>query len=158
VFVETLEYKRFVEFCEACRRDRYIGLCYGAPGVGKTLSAVHHSRIEKVVPLDRWSAEASDDLPIDTVLITPEVINTPARIDADVRQARSVVCSVAKGLHTPNRGQHSMFYEDATRSGISSTVMTETAGPVIPLPSNQLTGKLSRNTSSGFWQYLTLRR
>jgi hypothetical protein len=63
---------------------------------GQRLSAVHHSRIEKVVPLDRWSAEASDDLPIDTVLITPEVINTPARIDADVRQARSVVCSVAK--------------------------------------------------------------
>jgi DNA transposition AAA+ family ATPase len=104
VFVETLEYKRFVEFCEACRRDRYIGLCYGAPGVGKTLSAVHHSRIEKVVPLDRWSAEASDDLPIDTVLFTPEVINTPARIDADVRQARSVVCTVAKRTtHTEQR-------------------------------------------------------
>jgi DNA transposition AAA+ family ATPase len=96
VFVETLEYKRFVEFCEACRRDRYIGLCYGAPGVGKTLSAVHHSRVEKIIPFDRWSAEASDDLPINTVLFTPEVINTPARIEADLRQARSLVCAVAR--------------------------------------------------------------
>ena len=77
MFVETVEYKRFVEFCEACRRDRYIGLCYGPPGVGKTLSAIHHSRIQKIVPLDRWNAEASDAKPIDTVLFTPEVVNTP---------------------------------------------------------------------------------
>jgi DNA transposition AAA+ family ATPase len=96
VFVETLEYKRFVEFCEACRRDRYIGLCYGPPGVGKTLSAIHYSRIQKIVPLDRWNAEALDEKPIDTVLFTPEVVNTPARIEICVRQARSLVCSVAK--------------------------------------------------------------
>ena len=112
VFVETLEYKRFVEFCEACRRDRYIGLCYGAPGVGKTLSAVHHSRIEKVVPLDRWSAEASDDLPIDTVFFTPDVINTPARIDVDIRQARSLVRSVVQ--RTTRTEQRSTL--DALRS------------------------------------------
>jgi DNA transposition AAA+ family ATPase len=96
VFVETLEYKRFVEFCEACRRDRYIGLCYGPPGVGKTLSAVHHSRIQKIVPLDRWNAEASDAKPIDTVFFTPEVVNTPSRIEHDVNRARGVLCSVAK--------------------------------------------------------------
>src|SRR5258708_35962364 len=81
VFVETVEYNRFVEFCEACRRDRYIGLCYGPPGVGKTLSAIHHGRIHKIVPLDRWNAEASDAKPIDTVLFTSEVVNTPSRIE-----------------------------------------------------------------------------
>jgi len=51
-FIETKEYKRFAEFCDACIKYQYIGICYGQPGVGKTLSSRYYTNwdtIEKQV-------------------------------------------------------------------------------------------------------------
>lgn len=38
-FIETKEYKKFAEFCDACAEFKYIGICHELPGVGKTISA-----------------------------------------------------------------------------------------------------------------------
>ena len=89
-FIETLEYRRFVEFCDACRRERYIGLCFGVPGIGKTLSAAHYSRNELTTRVPSVSV-VSGPAPIDTVFYTTSVINMPSRIDIEVRRAREIL-------------------------------------------------------------------
>jgi len=91
-FVVTNEHRRFAEFCDACRQYRYIGLCYGAPGVGKTLSAVHYTnsvRLETPAA-SRLGAEAAwaVDTVSTTVFYTPEVVNAPRRIAQDLRTKR----------------------------------------------------------------------
>jgi DNA transposition AAA+ family ATPase len=61
-FLVTKEYKRFREFCEACIRYKYIGLCYGPPGVGKTLSAKYYSRWGLIEEYSRLDYQRSQPL------------------------------------------------------------------------------------------------
>jgi hypothetical protein len=94
-FIETVEYDRFIEFCDTCRRCRYICLCYGPPGVGKTLSAFRYSRREMIVSFDRWTSTSRDQLPINTILYTTSVTNTPSRVEADIGMARERLMGIA---------------------------------------------------------------
>jgi hypothetical protein len=92
-FVVTTEHRRFAEFCEACRHYRYIGLCYGSPGVGKTLSARHYANwtaIEASLPARDASTEALTTLlESHTVFYTRPMVNTPAQVERDIRGLRS---------------------------------------------------------------------
>jgi DNA transposition AAA+ family ATPase len=97
-FVVTKEHRRFIEFCEACRRYRYIGLCYGPPGVGKTLSARHYAnwdRIEASTPArDATITALTAVLENDTVFYTPAVVHTAAQVERDIVHLRSTLRSL----------------------------------------------------------------
>jgi DNA transposition AAA+ family ATPase len=88
-FVTTKEHRRFTEFADACRHDRYIGLCYGPPGVGKTLSARQYAGWDIVGPY--LQAFRPLDVPVPqqamanrTIIYTPKVCNTPRIVDKEI--------------------------------------------------------------------------
>ncbi len=104
-FLETQEYRRFAEFCDACRRYRYIGLCYGTPGVGKTVSARRYARWDLLAPV----LEAQRRLvpgepppsiaPCRTLLYTPSMTVTPRRLaDELFGLQRALKFAVARAL------------------------------------------------------------
>lgn len=104
VFIETREHRRFLEFCDACRRDRYIGLCYGVPGVGKTRSArevagwAGDPAAKSAVELD--DEQLAFAAAGRTVFYTPEVVNSPGAVRRDLDQAvRRLRAAVIQPAH-----------------------------------------------------------
>jgi hypothetical protein len=101
-FIATREYRRFVEFCDACRQARYIGLCYGVPGVGKSASARQYARwdeLEAVVgppPHRHDGMPPPDSGPWQTILYTPGVVNTPRTIERDIAGLWRAVFGLAR--------------------------------------------------------------
>ena len=92
-FLITNEYRKFKEFCHACSRDRYIGICYGVPGVGKTLSARHFSKRDLIDELLLSDPSNAARISIGeritncrTLFYTTPVHNTPKRINEDLNR------------------------------------------------------------------------
>lgn len=78
-FIATKEHRRFSEFADAVRKHRYIGLCFGAAGVGKTLSARRYAKWDVAEPLlvDWGPRQPSDATVYATVAGTRTVFYTP---------------------------------------------------------------------------------
>lgn len=91
-FVETQEYRRFAEFCEACRRYRYIGLCFGPPGVGKTLSARRYAERDKLKGLPILKHMSLEQLTAlkghHKILYTASVVNTAGMVEREIQSMR----------------------------------------------------------------------
>jgi hypothetical protein len=45
---------------------------------------VRYSRADQIVPRDAWTTDVKDDRPVDTLLYTTSVVNTPSRVDNDI--------------------------------------------------------------------------
>jgi len=89
-FVVTKEHRRFAEFAGAVRRDRYIGLCYGPPGVGKTLSAWQYAGWDIVGPylqafrLLDVAPTPQQAMASRTIVYTPKIHNSPRIVDKEI--------------------------------------------------------------------------
>lgn len=91
-FQTTREHRRFTEFADTVRTHRYIGLCWGPPGVGKTLSARHYAGSDD---REQWKSPFPEDLaPVPervlesrTAFFTPTVSATVREIDSGLPRA-----------------------------------------------------------------------
>jgi len=109
-FIVTKEHRRFIEFADAVRHGHTIGLCFGAAGVGKTVSASRYAHWDTARDLlTNWGPRADSDAKIysalaksRTVLYTPGVLTTPRLLRSDLDQAvaRTNIC-IAQHLEIP---------------------------------------------------------
>src|SRR5260221_9883890 len=95
VFIETREYRRFQEFCDVVRKDRCIGLCYGPPGVGKTLSARHYTNWNKIEVYDKYMASTgialNEVLGSTAVFYTIPMVNGAHSIHGAIEKSREAL-------------------------------------------------------------------
>ena len=86
-FIVTKEHRRFTEFADAVRRHRYIGLCYGPAGVGKTLSARRYAHWDNAEPLlTTWGPREDSDTAVYAALARARTVFFTPRVTATLRQ------------------------------------------------------------------------
>src|SRR6266516_4175313 len=129
IFAETKEYLRFGEFCDACRKYRYIGICHGVPGAGKTRSAREYASWDALSPLfpeelftlvgrrhanyqfphkpfaTPGSPAFTEVLPCRTVYYTAPVTATASRIEREVIALQATLSYLVEAAEQASRGK-----------------------------------------------------
>ena len=133
-FVDTREHARFSEFAIACTADRYIGVCHGRPGVGKTRSARQYAacpNLSDYIPIKPIGPDIADAIEgcrgfffTAPVSNTPKIINDRLRSDLfRLGHARLALAGMAGDLDTSCRAEAAcplLIVDEADRLSIAS--------------------------------------
>jgi DNA transposition AAA+ family ATPase len=102
-FIVTKEHRRFTEFANAVRKEKTIGICHGAAGVGKTNSARRYASWDILEPyINEWGPRGEHDAKhyalanrSRAVFYTPEVLCRPKDLmqDIDHWQMKVGICA-----------------------------------------------------------------
>lgn len=88
-FIQTKEYKRFKEFADSVIEYRYIGICHGDSGVGKSLTASYYANWDENIKNENGVSVISREIhdrisKCKAVLVTAQVTNTPKIINNNI--------------------------------------------------------------------------
>lgn len=112
--LKTKSYLKFTEFCNACKKYSYIGICDGSPGVGKTFSARCYTRwdmIEQIVP----PYHLANPLPVeeldgcDSVFYTAPVTSSPARLEREIYESCSNLNWLINDVAPPKKSKKGVW-------------------------------------------------
>lgn len=88
-FIATQEHRRFTEFADAVRKYRYIGLCHGQAGVGKTLSARRYAHWDIAgAMLEQWGPRTPEDLKVNATLSRSRALFYTPTVGGNLRELR----------------------------------------------------------------------
>lgn len=77
-FMVTKEHRRFIEFANAVREEKTVGICYGNAGVGKTQSARRYANWDALEPyITAWGPRSDQDAPHYALATDPAPFSTP---------------------------------------------------------------------------------
>lgn len=91
-FIVTREHRRFAEFADAVRKHRYIGVCHGPAGVGKTLSARRYAHWDLSEPLlIDWGPREESDAKVYAALARSRAVFYTPTVGLTLRELRQDV-------------------------------------------------------------------
>ncbi len=153
-FLATREHRRFTEFADAVRQHRYIGLCWGPPGVGKTLSARNYAGLPSWEQwqrdLDATEPPASPGpvpprvLQARTAVWTPTVTASPR----EVAQALPRACQpISYAVDYAQHGHVDPFvHNDSRASGLTELLIIDEADRLKTVGLEQVRDYYDRHT------------